>query len=111
MEDNFTASRHCIGVADLLLQVSAMVQNAGCRKRIDAEEWLMNWLDMPNSAFNGVCPRVLLQDSKADQGRFEIGRSDDASAISATAKPVSTGTLRQSDADLGIPGEWNSATR
>jgi hypothetical protein len=47
-------------VAELLSQVRSMITAGGCADRIDAERWLMIWLDTPNSAFGGVEPRRLL---------------------------------------------------
>jgi hypothetical protein len=47
-------------VADLLSLVRSMIDAGGCADRIDAERWLMTWLDTPNSAFSGVEPRRLL---------------------------------------------------
>lgn len=64
MEHDLAASRQPIEIWDLLLQVSATLQKAGCGKSIDAEKWLMNWLDTPNPAFDGVCSRVGLQEYK-----------------------------------------------
>lgn len=65
MGDDFAATRYGRDIENLLLQVSATLQKAGCGKGIDAEVWLMNWLDTPNPAFNGVCPRIFLQASDA----------------------------------------------
>jgi hypothetical protein len=61
MNDDFAATQYHVIIQTLLLQVSAKLQQAGCAKRIDAEEWLMKWLETPNPAFNGVCPRVFLE--------------------------------------------------
>lgn len=48
-------------VADLLFLVRSMITAGGCADRMDAERWLMTWLDTPNSAFGGVEPRRLLE--------------------------------------------------
>jgi hypothetical protein len=48
-------------VAELLSWVRSMTAAGGCAARIDAERWLMTWLDTPNSAFGGVEPRRLLE--------------------------------------------------
>ena len=48
-------------VADLLSLVRSMITAGGCADRMDAERWLMTWLDTPNSAFGGVEPRRLLE--------------------------------------------------
>jgi hypothetical protein len=48
-------------VAELLSWVRSMITAGGCADRIDAERWLMIWLDTPNSAFGGVEPRRLLE--------------------------------------------------
>ena len=48
-------------VAELLSRVRSMIMAGGCADRIDAERWLMTWLDTPNSAFGGVEPRRLLK--------------------------------------------------
>jgi hypothetical protein len=48
-------------VAELLSLVQSMITAGGCANRIDAERWLMTWLDTPNSAFGGVEPRRLLE--------------------------------------------------
>ena len=53
-------------VAELLSQVRSMITAGGCADRMDAERWLMTWLDTPNSAFRGVKPRRLLE--QADNG-------------------------------------------
>jgi hypothetical protein len=50
-------------VAELLSWVRSMITAGGCADRIDAERWLMIWLDTPNSAFGGVEPRRLLEQS------------------------------------------------
>jgi hypothetical protein len=48
-------------VAELLSQVRSMITAGGCADRMDAERWLMTWLDTPNSALGGVEPRRLLE--------------------------------------------------
>lgn len=48
-------------VAELLSQVRSMITAGGCADRIDAERWLIAWLDTPNSALGGVEPRCLLK--------------------------------------------------
>jgi hypothetical protein len=48
-------------MAELLSRVQATITAGGCADRIDAERWLMTWLDTPNSAFGGVEPRRLLE--------------------------------------------------
>jgi hypothetical protein len=48
-------------VAELLSRVRSMITAGGCAGRIDAERWLMTWLDTPNSAFGGMKPRRLLE--------------------------------------------------
>jgi hypothetical protein len=48
-------------VAVLLSRVRSMITAGGCADRIDAERWLMTWLDTPNRAFGGVEPRRLLE--------------------------------------------------
>ena len=48
-------------VPDLLSLVRSMITAGGCADRMDAERWLMTWLDTPNSAFGGVEPRRLLE--------------------------------------------------
>lgn len=48
-------------VAQLLSRVRSMITAGGCADRIDAERWLMTWLDTPNSALGGVKPRRLLE--------------------------------------------------
>ena len=48
-------------VAELLSWVRSMITAGGCTNKIDAERWLMTWLDTPNSAFGGVEPRRLLE--------------------------------------------------
>ena len=53
-------------LAELLSQVRSMIMAAGCANKIDAERWLMTWLDTPNGAFGGVKPRRLLE--QADNG-------------------------------------------
>lgn len=66
MENDFAATQYGLSIQYLLMQVNAKLQKAGWAKSIDAEAWLMNWLDTPNAAFNGVCPRILLQAASAD---------------------------------------------
>ncbi|WP_194713364.1 hypothetical protein [Noviherbaspirillum soli] len=48
-------------VAELLILVQSMITAGGCAGRIEAERWLMTWLDTPNSGFSGVTPRRLLE--------------------------------------------------
>lgn len=48
-------------VAELLSQVRSMITASGCADRIDAERWLMTWLDTPNGALGGIEPRRLLE--------------------------------------------------
>lgn len=48
-------------LADLLSLVRSIITAGGCTNRIDAERWLMTWLDTPNSALGGVEPRRLLE--------------------------------------------------
>lgn len=71
MEDDFAATGYGIDIETLLLLVSVKLQKAGDGTGINAENWLSNWLDTPNPAFNGVCPRVVLQTSQADPNRLK----------------------------------------
>lgn len=48
-------------LADLLSLVRSIITAGGCANRIDAERWLMTWLDTPNSALGGVEPRRVLE--------------------------------------------------
>lgn len=48
-------------LADLLFLVRSIISAGGCTDKIDAERWLMTWLDTPNSALGGVKPRRLLE--------------------------------------------------
>lgn len=48
-------------VAELLILVRSMITAGGCADRVDAERWLMTWLDTPNSALGEVKPRRLLE--------------------------------------------------
>jgi hypothetical protein len=48
-------------IAKLLSQVQSVISAAGCADKIDAEHWLMTWLDTPNVALDGVAPRCLIR--------------------------------------------------
>ncbi|MBK4739162.1 antitoxin Xre/MbcA/ParS toxin-binding domain-containing protein [Noviherbaspirillum pedocola] len=71
MEDDFAATGYGSDIENLLLLVSVKLQKVRGGSGIEAETWLSNWLDTPNPAFNGVCPRVVLQTSQADPKRFQ----------------------------------------
>lgn len=48
-------------LADLLSLVRSIITSGGCTDMIDAERWLMAWLDTANSALGGVEPQRLLE--------------------------------------------------
>ncbi|MFS0758417.1 hypothetical protein ABC383_27480 [Noviherbaspirillum sp. 1P10PC] len=41
----------------LLAEVRARIDSAGCADRLDAKAWLERWLVTPNPAFGGALPR------------------------------------------------------
>ena len=41
----------------LLAEVRARIDSAGCTERLDAKAWLARWLVTPNPAFGGALPR------------------------------------------------------
>jgi Protein of unknown function (DUF2384) len=47
--------------AKLLSQVQSVIAAAGCADKMDAERWLMTWLDTPNVALGGIAPRCLIK--------------------------------------------------
>lgn len=61
MEEMLKPQDNHAEVAKLLSQVQSTIAAAGCADRIDAERWLMSWLDTPNGALGGVEPRHLLR--------------------------------------------------
>lgn len=61
-------------VAELLSLVRSMLTASGCANRIDAERWLMAWLNTPNSAFGGVEPRRLLEQASNESTTVSVGR-------------------------------------
>lgn len=61
MEGMLKSRNENADVADLLSQVRLMITAGGCADRIDAERWLMTWLDTPNGALGGIEPRRLLE--------------------------------------------------
>ena len=69
MADTVSAARYGIEVEHLLLHVKARIRKAGCAEKIDAEQWLMNWLITPNGAFGGACPQVFLHTSVSKPDR------------------------------------------
>jgi len=52
METSLTMSNESTEVALLLSRVRAVITDARCADRLDAERWLNMWLDTPNAAFD-----------------------------------------------------------
>jgi hypothetical protein len=61
MESTGIGTENHAEVAELLSHVRSMISTAGAADKINAEEWLMAWLDTPNGALGGVKPRRLLK--------------------------------------------------
>lgn len=49
---------------ELLAEVRAMIDAAGCADRLNAKAWLERWLVTPNPAFGGALPRDVYQHSR-----------------------------------------------
>lgn len=61
MEEMLKPQDNQVEVIKLLSQVRSMITTARCAHRLDAESWLMSWLDTPNGALGGVAPGHLLK--------------------------------------------------
>jgi putative toxin-antitoxin system antitoxin component (TIGR02293 family) len=53
-------SERILGVARLVGQIQAMVEESGEPEGFDARAWLTRWLGEPLAALGGTCPRDLL---------------------------------------------------
>ena len=51
----------------LLAEVRARIDSAGCTGRLDARVWLERWLLTPNPAFGGALPRDVYRLSKESE--------------------------------------------
>lgn len=64
METAASIADYDVAVAQLLSQVRSLLSAAGCADRINAERWLMTWLDTPNDGFGGARPSSLIKHSE-----------------------------------------------
>lgn len=66
MEEMLKPQDNQVEVIELLSQVRSMITAAGCAHRLDAERWLISWLDTPNGALGGVAPPHFLKRAAND---------------------------------------------